>query len=113
MKPATLEEIKADFERTASWVACNSYRVEHEGTTYLLLNDAFDGSGSELAICRVLAGGEGLYMVEQLESLTICWVEPERIPAAIVKCIEHPVWVSTPFVVKCDDWQDHHCRLCA
>ncbi len=113
VKPATLQEIAADFAYTDAWCACCSYLVEHEGVRYLLLNDAFDGGGVEHAICRALADTDTGYLVEQIESLTTSWVEPERLPAKLVECFTHPIWVSEPFSVRCDYFLAHKCRLCA
>ncbi|HEX8221985.1 MAG TPA: hypothetical protein VF914_22540 [Chloroflexia bacterium] len=112
IKPATLDEMVQHFEYTDSWCACVGFRVEHQGQPFLLLNDSFE-YGSEFAVCVVLAQSGSVYTVEQQESITLGWVEPPRIPAVLQEAFEFRGMVSRAFTVIGQDYQNHHCGLCA
>lgn len=112
IKPVTPEEMIEVKEHT--WCLCNSWSIQLDGETFLLLNDASSEDGAlELGICRVIKPTPSGYIVEQRESLTLSWVDSERIPATIIKCCEELGFRSKPFEVRADNYTEHQCFRCA
>jgi hypothetical protein len=113
IKPATPEEIAADMQR-ATWCLCNGYSVEHNGKTYLVLNDSTsEDSTAEYAVYHVLDTTPTGYLAEQQESLTFGWMEPQELPAELRQAFEYREWLGAPREITAQPYREHRCYRCA
>lgn len=119
-EPEEFEAIK-----TNDWASCTAWQFDHDGQTYLLLNDSLGGSGGEYVLARIEPIGDvermpgegvsGVVTVMEFDSITIPWVQ-EPIRAYLLACIARgPFWpAKAPFKVYCTHYTRHaRCPHCA
>ena len=82
--PGTAQELAARLKQPASWVGCAGFSI---GQVVLLNDSSSEDGAQEFAVVAVDSG-------QQVESLTISWMEEERLAGALERLANGHEWVT-------------------
>lgn len=112
----SVEGLLWELTPETSLCACGGFRVEHRGETLLFLNDMTSADGAQEYCVLVVQEdlGDGEYRVQEIESLSISWMAPEKCRAVLKRqfdATQRTVWGE--YHIKLDSLDGHRCPSCA